>query len=431
MTLSVRSNRGRYISTMSSSFAGSRLAAVANQRRQQRKQQKNAATENNAPSTVSYSSKNTSIHEESKISHANNRHRTNTTSTASTVSIFDDSTVTSESSLFSLSTGTTNRENKENSGKYQQKLGLICTTTESMTFDESTVSSAGDWSAKKMNRGQPSTPPMTILSPSKKTTTNINIRAPADTVGSKPTMVETPSSNRRIRNSKLRGGRILSNNTEIPSATPKSNTVYICKTPKYNNLSNSNQRKLNNDNSMVSLATSETNQEQIRHLTLERDNLQSDVALCRRKLLNAIDSNAKATTERDAVIRDLESKLKKLSQELEKKTGEALMATLQAREMEQLVAVDDERKRSLHRKELNAVQSELDRTLDELARAKHVNEELIDEKKSLESKGHELCKVLQQVEEERSNMKSRVKKYSEQLSKVQMECEVSLSVTHR
>lgn len=178
---------------------------------------------------------------------------------------------------------------------------------------------------------------------------------------------------------------------------------------------------------MVSFAvTTTTTQDQIRRLKLERDNLQSDVALYKRKLQNALESNAKNANAQDALILRLEDKIEILSTELKQKEGDAHTAALQAREMEKLVSVDDERKRSLHRRELKAVQSELEKTEEELARTKKWNKDLISEKESLESKGNELCKVMRQLEEERSNMKSRVTKYSEQLSKVQMECEVCI-----
>lgn len=177
----------------------------------------------------------------------------------------------------------------------------------------------------------------------------------------------------------------------------------------------------------VTTTTATQTQDQIRRLTLERESLQSDVALYKRKLQNALESNTKNVNARDALILELEEKIESLAAELKQKEGDANLVTLQVREMERLVAVDDERKRSLHRKELKAVQKELENAEEELARAKKSNKELMNEKDSLESKGNELCKVLQQVEEERSSMKSRVAKYSEQLSKVQMECEVSSS----
>jgi hypothetical protein len=408
---------------MSSATAGTRLAAVANQRRQQRKQLKNAATENNN----NYYNKSDQTGKE--ISTINSQHKIGLTQ-ALTASTFDDSTVSSHGSFFSASTGT-DRESKENICKRQPKLSLTCTTTETTACDESTISSVGDWSSQKKNQGQFSSPPMTILSPSKKILSN---------------NIQSSTNARRLRNSKLRGGRYSSDDSVAPSNTPSSNagkiaskssvvssttmnnnTMHLCKTPKYNNLSHSKQAKMNSDSSMVSFVATTTNtQDQIRQLTLERENLQSDVALYKRKLQNAIESNTKNAAAQDALILGLEDKIESLSAEVKQKEGDALMATLQAREMEKLVAVDDERKRSLHRRELKAVESELKKAEEELARAKKLNEHLISEKESLESKGNELCKVLQQVEEERSNMKSRVTKYSEQLSKVQMECEVCI-----
>lgn len=418
---------------MTSATAGTRLAAVANQRRQQRKQQKNAANETETNITQSgkgVSAVNSQQQQQQKIGLAQ----------APTASTYDDSTVSSYGSFFSVSTDT-DRQSKENRGRYQQKLGLglTCTTTESTACDDSTISSVGDWSSIKKNQGQFVSPPMTILSPSKKNLTSNNI--------------PSSSNARRLRNSKLRGGtrsssdsssvapstmkpnskvgNTSSNSSKISSTTPQNHTMHLCKTPKYNNLSNSKQAKLNSDSSMVSFAVTTTTatqtQDQIRRLTLERESLQSDVALYKRKLQNALESNTKNVNARDALILELEEKIESLAAELKQKEGDANLVTLQVREMERLVAVDDERKRSLHRKELKAVQKELENAEEELARAKKSNKELMNEKDSLESKGNELCKVLQQVEEERSSMKSRVAKYSEQLSKVQMECEVSSS----
>jgi hypothetical protein len=436
---------------MSSAMAGTRLAAVANQRRQQRKQLKNAATETN----------NTA---KGKEMNTVDPQQTIGLSRAPTASTFDDSTVSSHGSFFSASTGTS-KENK--GGKYQHKLGLKCTTTESTTFefDESTVSSAGEWSSEKMSRGNnvTTTPPMMILSPSNRSNVinntsyaNANIssrlrtsklrvgrtlpNSPEVTSVPSNSKIGTASSNSSVVSSTIpnsRVGRTSSNSSVASSTISKNSTTHQCKTPKRSN----SKQPPNRDTSAVSFAVTttssqtkdqmrrltqerETAQDQIRRLTLEREHLQSDVAQYKRKLQKATDSNTKNINAKDDIIVALEDRIESLAAELEQKEGEALMATLQSREMEKLVAEDGERKSSLHRKELKAVQSELDATMEELARAKRLNNELITEKESLESKGNELCKVLQQVQEERSNMKSRVTQYSEQLSKVQMECEV-------
>lgn len=404
--------------TMSSAIAGTRLAAVANQRRQQRKQLKNIVPEKN----------NTQRGRE--MNNINSQQKIGLTQ-ATTASTFDDSTVSSRGSFFSMSTST-DRESKENRGRRQQKLSLKCTTTQSTACDESTISSGESWSSMKKNQGQFNSPPMTILSPSKKILSN---------------NIPSSTNARRLRNTKLRGGKsssegsivvptttpsskvshASSNASALSTSTPKTNTMHLCKTPKYNNLSNSKQAKVDSDSSMVSFAVTTTktsSQDQIHQLTLERENLQSDVALYKRKLQSALDSSTMNATAQDSLIRNLEDKIEFLSAELKQKEGDVMMAALQAREMEKLVAVDDERKRSLHRKELKAMHNELENAQQELARAKELNKDLLAEKESLESKGNELCKVLQQVEEERGHMKSRVTKYSEQLSKVQMECEV-------
>jgi len=442
---------------MSSAMAGTRLAAVANQRRQQRKQLKNAATETN--NTPKGKEMNAVVDPQQKIG----------LSRAPTASTFDDSTVSSHGSFFSASTGTS-KENK--GGKYQQKLGLKCTTTESTTFefDESTVSSAGEWSSEKMSHGNNVTtkPPMMILSPSNRSNVNNNTSSAnantrsrlrtsklrvGRTLPNSPEVTSVPSnskvgkasSNSSVVSStipKSRVGRTSSNSSVASSTASKNITMHQCKTPKRSN----SKQPTNRDSSAVSFAVTtstvqaedqirrltqerETAQDQIRRLTLEREHLQSDIAQYKRKLQKATDSNTKNINAKDDIIVALEDRIESLAAELEQKEGEALMATLQSREMEKLVAEDGERKSSLHRKELKAVQNELGQTMEELARAKKLNNELITEKESLESKGNELCKVLQQVQEERSNMKNRVTQYSEQLSKVQMECEVCTTRT--
>ena len=339
------------MASSSSVSSSSRLSQVANERRRQRKQQKQQQQQAAATQTNSHDDSTLSLHK----------------------------------------------------NKYLQNIQSSCNPTESLTFDDSTITSSSQYSLGQstiqttedtFNFAIPTT-----VCDARSVNTKGSYR-PSVEVSTEPTSMMVVTTPRR-RNAAYQ--RKLDRGSGGGSASVSSATSSCKKT----------MPKIPESPSKGKSVPYDMDAEVIKMLTNERDKLARDIITYKRKLVNATEAKNTITKEKQTTITNLEQQLTSVTKELELSKGREHC-------MEQRIIDETKKVDETYRKEMNEVQQQLEHV-------EKLNQEMLLMSCNNTSIDDESLKIeLDNMKKEKMYMESKWMGCMGKLKQVEIECQVRM-----